>query len=61
MRFIKLLLLFFYLSLAEQRYYARYINESEWIEGLGQKVNAKIDTREQKEMTSVCYYLGINC
>ena len=61
MRFIKLLLLFFYLSLAEQRYYARYINESEWLSGLGQKVNAKIDTREQKEMTSVCYYLGINC
>ena len=69
MRFIKSILLFFYIyavqsthkSNLQNRYYARYINESEWIEGLGKKVNDKIDLREQKEITSVCYYLGINC
>mgnify|MGYP001444314090 CR=1 FL=1 len=67
MRFIILLLLFFYLTTvsnclpAEKYYYASYINESEWIGGLGKKVNANIDIRTQNEITSVCYYLGILC
>lgn len=43
---------------SENKYYIKYINESEWNEGLGVKVNSGIDSRSF-EITSICYYLGL--
>ena len=57
---MRLFFYFFILVLGgEPFYHASYINESEWLSGLKNKVNYNIDPRS--EITSTCYYLKILC
>lgn len=60
MRFIYCLLSFLVLVQSEKRYYATYINNSEW-KTLKDKINFDVDIRSQNKMTDVCYYLGLFC